>query len=453
MSDYSKNRSSSRINRPPDNRRRSTPQNKGGVRYVNSRPAPVRRAVLSDSETRRKNIRYTKKKKELSYAQARKKFYIWGLDGEIDMPMFFIILILLTVGIASMFSASYFWGINDYGDGYHYLKVQASAGLLGLVAMVIISKLDYHFLQNTYCAYISFIVVLAVNVFTAYFGAEQAGAKRWLVIFGQRFQPSEIMKITLIIVLAYILAANYPKFADFKFSILPCIIVMGVCCLVAVKQRHMSLVLILAVITMAMMFVGGVHKKHFAVLCLLIVGAGVLFLIYKMATSTGEDAGFGYITKRFAAWKNPLSDISDTTNQVYNSLIAIASGGVFGVGVGESKQKFLWLAEAQNDYVFAIVCEEMGIVGGVFVIALFVFFIYRGFYVASKATDRFGMLLASGITIQIGMQALLNISVATNTLPSTGISLPFFSAGGTALAIQLCEMGLLLSVSKKTRGL
>lgn len=455
--DYSQNRSTSRANRPPVNRNNPrTSVRKTPTRYVDGPAYPrkvsqgaQRRSTTSSSQNR---IKFTRRKKELKYAQARRKFYIWGLDGEVDMPMFFIIIILLAVGIASMFSASYFWGINDYSDGYHYLKIQLTAGIIGLIAMIVISKLDYHFLQNTVFAYVSFAVVLIINLITAFVGFEVAGARRWIGIFGQRLQPSEIMKITLIIVLAYILSANYPKFNDFRFSILPCTLVLGVCAGAAVLQRHMSLIVIMGVITVCLLFIGGIPKKHFVIFCSAVAVLGIVFLGYKMITSMGEDAGFGYITKRIAAWKDPLSDISDSTNQIYNSLIAIGSGGVFGLGIGESRQKFLWLSEAHNDYVFAIVCEEMGFIGGLFVIALFVFFIYRGFYIASKATDRFGMLLAAGITTQIGIQALLNIAVATNTIPSTGISLPFFSYGGTALAIQLCEMGLLLSVSKKTRG-
>ena len=165
------------------------------------------------------------------------------------------------MGIASMFSASYFWGINDYSDGYHYLKIQLTAGIIGLIAMIVISKLDYHFLQNTVFAYASFAVVLIINLITAFVGFEVAGARRWIGIFGQRLQPSEIMKITLIIVLAYILSANYPKFNDFRFSILPCTLVLGVCAGAAVLQRHMSLIVIMGVITVCLLFIGGIPKS------------------------------------------------------------------------------------------------------------------------------------------------------------------------------------------------
>ncbi|MBQ8883863.1 MAG: FtsW/RodA/SpoVE family cell cycle protein, partial [Oscillospiraceae bacterium] len=274
---------------------------------------------------------------------------------------------------------------------------------------------------------------------------------RWIVFFGMfSFQPSELLKISFIIVMAYLLAANYPYFKKWRYSLLPCGVMIGLVCLMMAGQRHMSALLIFVALGVLLMFFGGVEKKHMAIL-VGIFGAGLVLLLgYKMITSTGESAGFGYITTRFKAWQHPESDIRDTTNQIWNSLLAIGSGGVMGVGLGESKQKFLWLSEAQNDFVFAIVCEELGFIGASIVILLFVAFIWRGISVASKAPDRFGMLLSAGITMHIGLQALLNIAVATNTIPNTGISLPFFSYGGTALLMQLCEIGVLLSVSRKT---
>ncbi len=437
--DYSRNRTTSSGNRQPVKRNNPKYMSQQDVRRTNARKASTTR------------IKHTKPKKELSHAPARKKFYFFGHDGNLDMGLFSVVLILLVVGVIMMFSASYFWALDEFNDGYYYLKRQMAFAVGGLILMAWISTVDYHFLQNTKIAYISFAIIYAVNILTAFAGVEVAGAKRWIVFFGMfSFQPSELLKISFIIVIAYILAANYPYFKKWRYSILPCAIMIGLVAGAMLLQRHMSALLIFAALGVLLMFFGGVEKKHMAIFVGAIGALGILFLSYKMITSTGEDAGFGYITTRFKAWQHPESDIRDTTNQIWNSLLAIGSGGVMGVGLGESKQKFLWLSEAQNDFVFAIVCEELGFIGATLVILLFVMFIWRGISVASKAPDRFGMLLSAGITIHIGLQALLNIAVATNTIPNTGISLPFFSYGGTALLMQLCEIGVLLSVSRKT---
>ncbi|MBQ7756144.1 MAG: cell division protein FtsW [Oscillospiraceae bacterium] len=437
--DYSRNRTTSSGNRQPVKR--------NNPKYVSQQD--VKRATTRKATSTR--IKHTKPKKELSHAPARKKFYFFGHDGNLDMGLFSIVLILLVVGVIMMFSASYFWALDEFNDGYYYLKRQMAFAVGGLILMSWISTVDYHFLQNTKIAYISFALIYGLNLITAVAGVEVAGARRWIVFFGMfSFQPSELLKISFIIVMAYLLAANYPYFKKWRYSLLPCGVMIGLVCLMMAGQRHMSALLIFVALGVLLMFFGGVEKKHMAIL-VGIFGAGLVLLLgYKMITSTGESAGFGYITTRFKAWQHPESDIRDTTNQIWNSLLAIGSGGVMGVGLGESKQKFLWLSEAQNDFVFAIVCEELGFIGASIVILLFVAFIWRGISVASKAPDRFGMLLSAGITMHIGLQALLNIAVATNTIPNTGISLPFFSYGGTALLMQLCEIGVLLSVSRKT---
>lgn len=437
--DYSRNRTTSSGNRQPVKR--------NNPRYINQQE--VKRNTTRKASAVK--IKHTKPKKELSHAPARKKFYFFGHDGNLDMGLFSVVLVLLIVGVIMMFSASYFWALDEFNDGYYYLKRQLFFAVGGLFLMAWISTVDYHFLQNTKIAYISFIIIYVLNVITGFAGVEVAGARRWIVIFNAfSFQPSELLKIVFIIVMAYLLAANYPYFKKWRYSLLPCGVMIGLVCAVMALQRHMSALLIFAALGVLLMFFGGVLKKHLAILIGIFIAGLILLLGYKMITSTGESAGFGYITTRFKAWQHPESDIRDTTNQIWNSLVAIGSGGVMGVGLGESKQKFLWLSEAQNDFVFAIVCEELGFIGAMIVILLFVAFIFRGISIASKAPDRFGMLLSAGITIHIGLQALLNIAVATNTIPNTGISLPFFSYGGTALLMQLCEIGVLLSVSRKT---
>ncbi len=379
-------------------------------------------------------------------AQARKKLNFRLIGMELDRPFFVIVLILLIIGVLMMGSASYVFALKEFNDGAYYFNRQLLFAIGGVFAMIGISFLDYHMYQNTKIAYLAFAFTFAITLVTAFVGTNVAGARRWIEIAGITFQPSELLKVVFIIVFAYLGALNYPKFKDIKFSLGPYLLIMAPCCIVLVLQRHLSGVLIFGTIGMVMMLVSGVPLKHFALLCAVaVVGVGG-FLALKMA---GSGSGFGYVTDRLQSWKDPTSDVLGSTLQTYQSLLAIGSGGIFGLGFGQSRQKYLWLPEAQNDFVFAIVCEELGLVGALAVIILFGLFVFRGFYIASNAPDRFGMLLCAGITVQIGLQAFLNIGVATNAFPNTGISLPFFSSGGTALLVQLAEMGIVLNISRQ----
>ena len=348
-------------------------------------------------------------------AQAKRKHRFRFILTEIDKPFFILVMVLLVFGLLMMFSASYAWGLSEYNDGYYYLVSQLKSAGLGLLLMFATSYLDYHFFQNTKIAYIAFIATYLLTFYTALFGIDVAGAKRWIQIGPISFQPSELLKVTFIIIFAYIMSVNYPKFKDWKFCIIPFTVIMGAVALVLVLQRHMSAVMLVGIIGVSMMFISGMPKKTFWKFIGVCAVFGVLLLIYKMASGSG----FSYI-----------------------------SGGWFGLGFGESRQKY-YLPESQNDFVFAIICEELGFVGAMVVVLLFVLFIIEGFMIASRSKDRFGMLLAAGITIQIGSQALFNIMVACNAFPNTGISLPFFSYGGTALMIQLAEMGIMLNVSRQ----
>lgn len=391
-----------------------------------------------------RNIEHSKPKKR-GVAEARKSLNFRIIGSEYDKPFLFIVVILLVFGTFMMFSASYIWGLAEFDNGYYYLQRQIVAIFGGLAAMIGVSFIDYHFFQNTKIAYLAFIVVFGLTFVTSFIGTSVAGARRWIVIGPINFQPSELLKVAFIIILAYLGALNYPKFKKFSYSTTPFLIIMGLCCAVLVLQRHLSGVLIFGAIGVSMIFVSGVPMKHFVSLVIAAAVVVGLFLTYKIISG----GGFGYISERIQSWQDPTSDILGSTLQTYQSMLAIGSGGVFGMGFGESRQKHLWLPEAQNDFVFAIVCEEFGFLGAVVVILLYALFVFRGFYIAANAPDRFGMLLAAGITIQIGLQAFLNIGVACNAFPNTGISLPFFSYGGTALLIQLAEMGILLSISRQ----
>lgn len=379
----------------------------------------------------------------------RKRRGLGWVKSEMDKPFFIIVLVLLVFGIVMMFSASYAWGLYDAGDGYYYVKKQIGAAVIGLIILFVVSHFDYTKYKNTKLAYFLFIGSWILNLFTAFFGREVAGAKRWITIpfINLEFQPSETLKIAIIIIFAYIISMKYKKFSNWKFSIIPFATLMGVSAMALVLQRHMSGVMIIGVIGLALMFVGGVPRNYFWKFVGVLVACGVLLVLFMFI----KNGNFGYISDRLQSWRDPTSDIKDTTYQTYQSLLAIGSGGVFGLGFGGSRQKFLYLSESQNDFVFSIICEELGLIGAIVILVLFALFIFRGFYIAANAPDKFGMLIAAGITIQIGFQALLNIAVATNAFPNTGISLPFFSYGGTALVIQLFEMGVLLSISRQSK--
>ena len=379
--------------------------------------------------------------------QNKKSLKDYWIKTNLDKAFLIIVFTLLIFGIAMMFSASYSWGNFEYGDGYYYAKKQLIAAVVGIVIMYFVTHIDYHILQNTMLAYFLFGFAWVLNLLTAFAGREVAGARRWIKI-GIEFQPSELLKVALIIIFAYLISMNYSKFSKkWTYGIVPFAIIIVFCAIVLVLQRHMSGVLIIGMIGLSLMFVGGVPRKNFWKFVGVCVGAGLLFLLLKSIT----EGNLGYISDRIQSWRDPSSDIRGSTYQTWQSLLAIGSGGIFGVGFGESKQKFLYLSESQNDFVFSIICEELGLIGAIIVMLLFALFVFRGFYIAANSPDKFGMILSAGVTIQIGLQALLNIAVATNAFPNTGISLPFFSYGGTALMIQLVEVGLVLAVSRQSK--
>ena len=378
-------------------------------------------------------------------AQAKRKHRFRFILTEIDKPFFILVMVLLVFGLLMMFSASYAWGLSEYNDGYYYLVSQLKSAGLGLLLMFATSYLDYHFFQNTKIAYIAFIATYLLTFYTAFFGIDVAGARRWIQIGPISFQPSELLKVTFIFIFAYIMSVNYPKFKDWKFCVIPFTVIMGAVALVLVLQRHMSAVMLVGIIGVSMMFISGMPKKTFWKFIGVCAVFGVLLLIYKMASGSG----FSYISDRIQSWKNPESDPSGKTFQTYESLLSIGSGGWFGLGFGESRQKY-YLPESQNDFVFAIICEELGFVGACAVILLFALLLWRGITLAAHAPDRFGALLVVGFVVQVALQAVLNMAVVTNTIPNTGISLPFFSSGGTSLMMLLGEMGIVLSVSRQT---
>ena len=362
-----------------------------------------------------------------------------GRAGEsVDYPFLFLILLLLAVGLAMLYSASF--AQSAYDTGYEsttrYLFKQAACAVIGLAAMFFFSRIPvqvwYRFAWGLYG--VSIVLLLSVLVI----GQEVNGAKRWINLAGIRFQPSEVAKFTQILLFAR-LTRNYgTDVKKFRYGVLGFgMALMGILIPLAL-EKHLSAFMLMGMVAVVMMYVAGTSPKW------LLAGAGaaVVFAVVYITF-------MGYAGDRITAWLHPEQDPGDTGYQILQSLYAIGSGGLFGLGWGKSRQKYLYLPFQYNDYIFAICCEELGLVGACAIIALFSAAIFRGYWIALRARDRFSTVLASGLITLIAVQTILNLGVVTNLLPSTGIALPFFSYGGTALAVNLGEMGIVLGISRQ----
>lgn len=362
-----------------------------------------------------------------------------------DKAFFMVVIILLSFGTIMIFSASYAYAGTYMGDSYHYIKRQLFFAAIGLAAMYIIATfVDYKLIKLFSVPIFGVAFVLMMLVTFSGSGEAHKGAERWIALGPINFQPSEVFKLAVIIVLADYISHCYRKIKSDIFKerlIYGFGVYMAIGVLVAVPfvmQKHLSGCIITLALVACMMFLGGSDIKVI----------GVLIAICGVAGCIAVPILLKHSMERIEAWFDPFSQLHGSGWQPVQSLYAVSSGGFWGVGFGASKQKQLYLPEPQNDYIFAILCEELGFIGALFVICLFAFLIYRGVKIALRAPDKFSSLLVAGIISQIGIQTVLNICVVTNTLPSTGISLPFFSYGGTSLLILLAEMGIVLNVSR-----
>lgn len=351
-----------------------------------------------------------------------------------DMQFLILLLVLLTIGLVMLFSASYPSAYYYEGNGYHYIVRQAFFAIAGLVVMLGISFLDYHVIRpfRWFIWGAVFLLLGIVLILPA-----QSGVHRWITIGPVQFQPSELMKFAMVVMLAHLISRNYQKMRSIKEGILPILGFLIVTIGIIAIEPHMSASILMFAMALVMLWVGGMR----AIILPVMAGMGAAGLAGIVAIK-----GVSYVGVRLSGWLNPTAD---NAYQTYQSILTIGSGGLLGRGLGQSRQKFLYLPEAQNDFIFAVVCEELGLIGALVIIVLFLLLIIRGFVIASRAPDRFGMLLAVGLTAQIGLQAFANIGVVSGLLPNTGISLPFFSYGGTALFMQLVEMGILLNISRQ----
>ncbi|MBQ7352883.1 MAG: cell division protein FtsW [Clostridia bacterium] len=361
------------------------------------------------------------------------------IKNEIDKVYLILILVLLAFGTAMVFSASYPNAVKKFNDGFYYLKRQVLFLLIGLVLMYIFSNISTEIYEKFSPYYYGICIVLLIIVLFG--GFSEGVAKRWLGVPGTSlsFQPSELMKLGIILIISYF--SSRVKKKGFLYEIVIPGILLFLPCALVLLEKHLSGTLILVFIGLSLLFMSGISVKKMVITYGSVGIAGaILFLI------TNE-----YAMKRILSFINPSADILSDKWQTTQGLYAIGSGGFWGKGFFNSVQKFSYVSEPQNDFIFTIWCEEMGYIGAIFLIALYALLIWRGFIIAYKAQNFFDSMLAFGITMQVGIQTILNMLVVTDLIPNTGISLPFFSYGGSSLVILLFEMGIMLSISRKSR--
>ncbi len=377
-------------------------------------------------------------------AKAKKKTRL--SFGRVDIPLLTIVILLLLFGLVMLFSASYPTGYIRYGDSLAFIIPQLKYAAVGIVAMVVMTFLDYHILRKFAWPLMILTLVLLVVVF--FMAPGRYGAHRWIWLNGshtQSFQPSELAKFAVILLFGALIAANQSRIKSFQYGFFPFVVLLGVISALLIQQPHLSCTILVLGIGVSMMFAGGTSIKWFVI-------AVVLIVVALVFTLTQFPDLVSYAGERVATWRDPFGADPEDGYQTIQSLIAVGSGGPTGTGIGGSVQKYLYLPEMYNDYIFAVLCEELGFVGAIALILLFLALLVRGLMVALRAKDKFGSMLVVGISAQIALQAFLHIGVNTNAIPSTGISLPFFSAGGSSLVMLMAQVGVMLSVSRQGRA-
>ena len=380
--------------------------------------------------------------------------------GPIDLPFLLLTVLLTIIGLIMVLSASspsaYYDARGTGNNPAYYFIRQAGFAAAGIVAMYIISKMNYQTFRWISIFVLGVSIILLLMVFLPGIGVTRNGARRWIEIGPLSFQPSETAKVGIVLYFASrlskrdgyvfkpkaeigILERGYNFLGRIGFiELVPYGIVLVIVCGLMSEQPHLSGIIIIMVIAAAILFSSGIQLRWFVFAGVLV---GVALAIYILSTP--------YMLERITSASDPWDDPGDTGYQLTQSMMAIGSGGLTGVGLGQSRQKFMFLPERHNDFIFSIICEELGMVGACVIIILFMLLFLRGYWIALHARDRFGSLLAVGVISQLAMQVFFNIGVVTGLLPTTGISLPFFSYGGTALMVQLAEMGIILSVSRQ----
>ena len=361
------------------------------------------------------------------------------MKQSIDLPFLVLVVLLCCIGIVMVFSASHANAFYRYGDSYYFVKKQLQSAVLGGVALWLCSVIDYRIYKKWAPLFLVGALALLVLVLIPGIGSggNDTDTTRWIRFGGFSIQPSEIAKLAVILCFAKWIAENQKYMHTFTRGILPYVAVLGVIAFLMVKQPHYSGAILILLIGAIMMIVGGANLLWFS----LAGGIGAAGMAYILLFTS-------YARSRIDLWLDPFSDARGKGYQTIQSLYAVGSGGFMGLGLGKSRQKYLYLPEPQNDFIFAIAAEELGFIGATLIVLLFALLIWRGFLIAFKAPDRFTALVVVGIMSKLAIQTILNIGVVTNLIPNTGISLPFISYGGTALLLQLAEMGIVLGISK-----
>ena len=371
-----------------------------------------------------------------SFQKPQNKIVIVNMDYTLLVSM----VLLVLIGIVMVYSASYYVASTSARFGYDMftlVRSQIMAALIGFAALIVMSNFNYHkYLRKfTVPAYIG---ALALLILTVFIGDEAGGAQRWLNLFGFRFQPSEVAKIAVIMTMAHLIAFNKKMADDFRGIAVLGIFIGIMAALIGFGTNNMSSAIIITIIGFGTIFVASKMTWPFVV-----AGAAAASgLAFILATGVGFRAG------RFAAWLDPFADPTDTGFQIIQSLFAIGSGGMFGLGLGQSRQKLGFIPEAHNDIIFSVIAEELGFMGATLVLFLFGVYLWRAIKIALNAKDTYGCLLAVGAALMVGSQAIINIAVVTNSIPNTGVPLPFISHGGTSLLVMMTATGILLNISR-----
>lgn len=358
--------------------------------------------------------------------------------GSIDVPFLLLVLLLLVIGVVMVLSASFaraYYSAATKHTATFYFTRQLFFAVTGVAIMLLASRFPIGFYRRF--SGILLLVSIGMLLLVLLGGVRANGARRWFAIGSITFQPSEIAKIAVILFEAQLIVRFKDKMGSFRYGVLPFGIVAAVIVGLLVLEPHLSASIIILGVTAVMMFIGGTRLFWF------LLGGGAVGLGGLIAVSILE-----YSSERISAWRDPFADTSDTGYQIVQSLYAIGSGGLSGLGLGNGRQKYLYLPEEHNDFIFSVVCEELGFIGAALILVLFALLIIRGFWLAMHCRDRYSFLVCSGVTALLALQVILNVAVVTNLIPCTGISLPFFSYGGTALWLQLAEMGVILSISR-----
>ncbi len=360
------------------------------------------------------------------------------LRSDVDRPFLLLVVLLVCIGTTMVFSASYAYAKQNYdGDSYYFSIRQIVWAVVSLSAMAVVTRIDYLIIKRFTILFCLIALGMMVSVWLPGLGVVRNGARRWINIGISTMQPSELLKVAVVLFFSDFIARNRKNMHTFRVGVLPFGIVAVVSAGLLIIQPHLSATIIVLLLIFLMMYLGGTRKLYLGVLAgVAAVGMSVIIFF----STHGRE--------RLEVWLHPEEYLQGAGWQPQQSLYAIGSGGLWGVGLGQSRQKHLYLPEPQNDYIFSILCEEMGFIFAAFVVFLFVLLIWRGFYIARNAPTQYASLVVFGLTSHIAVQVFLNLAVVTNSIPATGVSLPFFSYGGTSLLICLVEMGMILNISR-----